>query len=67
MLVIKHDLLSDYHIGDSEINRFLGSQFLFVLSLGEFSEKGGYSGSEFVPTYEDTDGDWMLVGDVPWE
>ncbi|GAB4851007.1 Auxin-responsive protein iaa7 [Ancistrocladus abbreviatus] len=23
--------------------------------------------SEFVPTYEDRDGDWMLVGDVPWE
>ncbi|KAJ0015286.1 hypothetical protein Pint_20492 [Pistacia integerrima] len=25
------------------------------------------SGSEYVPTYEDKDGDWMLVGDVPWE
>ena len=25
------------------------------------------SGSEFVLTYEDKDGDWMLVGDVPWE
>lgn len=25
------------------------------------------SGSDFVPTYEDKDGDWMLVGDVPWE
>ncbi|KAJ1431592.1 PB1 domain [Sesbania bispinosa] len=23
--------------------------------------------SEFVPTYEDKDGDWMLVGDVPWD
>ncbi|XP_054820319.1 auxin-responsive protein IAA14-like [Prosopis cineraria] len=22
--------------------------------------------SEYVPTYEDKDGDWMLVGDVPW-
>ncbi|KAG9133999.1 hypothetical protein Leryth_004705 [Lithospermum erythrorhizon] len=22
--------------------------------------------SDFVPTYEDKDGDWMLVGDVPW-
>ncbi|EAZ27868.1 hypothetical protein OsJ_11821 [Oryza sativa Japonica Group] len=22
---------------------------------------------EYVPTYEDKDGDWMLVGDVPWE
>jgi hypothetical protein len=24
------------------------------------------SGTEYVPTYEDKDGDWMLVGDVPW-
>ncbi|XP_047312281.1 auxin-responsive protein IAA27-like [Impatiens glandulifera] len=24
-------------------------------------------GSEFVLTYEDKDGDWMLVGDVPWQ
>jgi len=23
--------------------------------------------SEYVPSYEDKDGDWMLVGDVPWE
>ncbi|KAK4736026.1 hypothetical protein R3W88_010287 [Solanum pinnatisectum] len=23
--------------------------------------------SEFVPIYEDKDGDWMLVGDVPWQ
>ncbi|PKA59061.1 Auxin-responsive protein IAA27 [Apostasia shenzhenica] len=25
------------------------------------------NGSEYVLTYEDKDGDWMLVGDVPWE
>jgi hypothetical protein len=24
------------------------------------------TGTEYVPTYEDKDGDWMLVGDVPW-
>ncbi|XP_050230671.1 auxin-induced protein AUX22-like isoform X2 [Mercurialis annua] len=23
--------------------------------------------SEYAPIYEDKDGDWMLVGDVPWE
>ncbi|KAL3623912.1 Auxin-responsive protein iaa16 [Castilleja foliolosa] len=23
--------------------------------------------SDYVATYEDKDGDWMLVGDVPWE
>uniref|UniRef100_A0A0E0LD63 Auxin-responsive protein n=2 Tax=Oryza punctata TaxID=4537 RepID=A0A0E0LD63_ORYPU len=25
------------------------------------------TGAEYVPTYEDKDGDWMLVGDVPWK
>ncbi|KAG6538530.1 hypothetical protein ZIOFF_003654 [Zingiber officinale] len=25
------------------------------------------NGSDYVRTYEDKDGDWMLVGDVPWE
>lgn len=25
------------------------------------------NGGEYVPTYEDKDGDWMLVGDVPWK
>lgn len=24
-------------------------------------------GAEYVLTYEDKDGDWMLVGDVPWQ
>ncbi|KAK8507283.1 hypothetical protein V6N13_070070 [Hibiscus sabdariffa] len=23
--------------------------------------------SDYVPSYEDKDGDWMLVGDVPWQ
>ncbi|KAE8677034.1 Auxin-induced protein AUX28 [Hibiscus syriacus] len=25
------------------------------------------NGYKYAPTYEDKDGDWMLVGDVPWE
>ncbi|KAJ0971270.1 hypothetical protein J5N97_019229 [Dioscorea zingiberensis] len=25
------------------------------------------NGTEYMPTYEDKDGDWMLVGDVPWK
>lgn len=40
---------------------------MFKFNVGEYSEREGYNGSEFVPTYEDKDGDWMLVGDVPWE
>ncbi|KAM0951799.1 putative transcription factor interactor and regulator AUX-IAA family [Dioscorea sansibarensis] len=35
-------------------------------SLGELSGMEGHSGSEYAFTYEDKDGDWMLVGDVPW-
>ncbi|XP_011042428.1 PREDICTED: auxin-induced protein 22E-like [Populus euphratica] len=40
---------------------------MFELTIGEYSENEGYNGSEFAPTYEDKDGDWMLVGDVPWD
>ncbi|XAR57328.1 hypothetical protein NMG60_11025418 [Bertholletia excelsa] len=39
---------------------------MFKFTIGEYSEKEGYKGSEYEPTYEDKDGDWMLVGDVPW-
>ncbi|KAK9690222.1 hypothetical protein RND81_09G113300 [Saponaria officinalis] len=40
--------------------------------LGERDEIDGHSTdhlgtSEYVLTYEDKDGDWMLVGDVPWK
>lgn len=34
------------------------------VSTGEALEDADKS--EFVPIYEDKDGDWMLVGDVPW-
>ncbi|XP_057423427.1 auxin-induced protein 22D [Lotus japonicus] len=40
---------------------------MFKCTFGEYSEREGYNGSEYVPTYEDKDGDWMLVGDVPWD
>ncbi|XP_021898054.1 auxin-induced protein 22D-like [Carica papaya] len=42
-------------------------QNMFKLKIGEYSEREGYNGSDYSPTYEDKDGDWMLVGDVPWE
>lgn len=48
----------------------LGIDDLFVcvcIYIGEYSEREGYNGSDYSPTYEDKDGDWMLVGDVPWE
>nr|QTZ96570.1 IAA8 [Galium aparine] len=58
----------------AELSTSLGKMFC-CFSLGkEESEKEMGSektqllpGSEFVLAYEDKDGDWMLVGDVPWE
>ncbi|KAM1775050.1 hypothetical protein ACFX12_044342 [Malus domestica] len=35
--------------------------------ISESKLKDLLHGSEYVPTYEDKDGDWMLVGDVPWD
>ncbi|KAL5757846.1 hypothetical protein ACOSP7_020457 [Xanthoceras sorbifolium] len=35
--------------------------------LSESCLKDLLHGSEYVLTYEDKDGDWMLVGDVPWD
>ena len=35
--------------------------------MSESKLKDLLHGSENVVTYEDKDGDWMLVGDVPWE
>ncbi|BFG14016.1 hypothetical protein CerSpe_002900 [Prunus speciosa] len=42
-------------------------EVMFKFTIGQYSEREGYKGSEYAPTYEDKDGDWMLVGDVPWE
>ncbi|KAK4492493.1 hypothetical protein RD792_003302, partial [Penstemon davidsonii] len=44
-----------------------GLKDMLKCKIGVYSEREGYNGSEFVPTYEDKDGDWMLVGDVPWD
>ncbi|XP_019445333.1 PREDICTED: auxin-responsive protein IAA9-like isoform X2 [Lupinus angustifolius] len=35
--------------------------------LSESKLRDLLDGSEYVVTYEDKDGDWMLVGDVPWD
>lgn len=36
-------------------------------SQGESKLMDLTNGVEYVPTHEDKDGDWMLVGDVPWK
>ncbi|GMH28499.1 hypothetical protein Nepgr_030342 [Nepenthes gracilis] len=51
--------------GYSDLFKALENMFKFT--FGEYSEREGFKGSEYFPTYEDKDGDWMLVGDVPWE
>lgn len=41
----------------------------FTISSNDLEESkimNPVNGAEYVPTYEDKDGDWMLVGDVPW-
>ncbi|PKA54437.1 Auxin-responsive protein IAA27 [Apostasia shenzhenica] len=45
-----------------------GSQYLLGKDgSGENHLTDILNGSEYMLTYEDKDGDWMLVGDVPWE
>ncbi|KAD1657709.1 hypothetical protein R6Q59_028807 [Mikania micrantha] len=45
----------------------LFSCFAIKNVLNEMKLKDPVNGMEYVPTYEDKDGDWMLVGDVPWK
>ncbi|KAJ8759461.1 hypothetical protein K2173_007008 [Erythroxylum novogranatense] len=52
--------------GYPELLKALEDMFKFQVA-GKYSDRGGYNGSEYAPTYEDKDGDWMLVGDVPWD
>ncbi|GJV89495.1 auxin-induced protein 22D-like protein [Tanacetum coccineum] len=46
-----------------------GLEKMFSCIIGLYNEKEGYNnnGSKHAATYEDKDGDWMLVGDVPWD
>lgn len=44
--------------------------YLFLVIGNHVNERkiiDNVNGVEYVPTYEDKDGDWMLVGDVPWK
>ncbi|GAB2293581.1 hypothetical protein Dimus_027790 [Dionaea muscipula] len=45
---------------------FKALEEMFSHSYGPSSSSSS-SGSDYVHTYEDKDGDWMLVGDVPWK
>ncbi|KAJ7958873.1 Auxin-responsive protein [Quillaja saponaria] len=55
-------MFSCFTIGQCESHGAQGRE-----TLSESKLKDLLHGSEYVLTYEDKDGDWMLVGDVPWE
>ncbi|KAL3726327.1 auxin-responsive protein IAA9 [Eucalyptus grandis] len=55
-------MFSGFTIGQCGSNGTPGREMLNESKLRDFLH-----GSEYVLTYEDKDGDWMLVGDVPWE
>ncbi|CAO2818834.1 unnamed protein product [Amaranthus hypochondriacus] len=57
----------DLNVYESYEELLKGLESMFKVCIGKYSERDGYNGSDFAPTYEDKDGDWMLVGDVPWE
>ncbi|XP_015690647.1 auxin-responsive protein IAA11-like [Oryza brachyantha] len=40
---------------------------MFTIGSSNDGKLKDVDGPEFVSTYEDKDGDWMLVGDVPWD
>ncbi|KAH9687850.1 auxin-responsive protein IAA16 [Citrus sinensis] len=55
-----------------ELSDALGKMFSsFTIGMKDFMNESKLidllNGSDYVPTYEDKDGDWMLVGDVPWD
>ncbi|KAL1308717.1 hypothetical protein HN51_050700 [Arachis hypogaea] len=55
-------MFSCFTIGQCGSHGNLGKEMLSETKLKDLLH-----GSEYVLTYEDKDGDWMLVGDVPWE
>ncbi|XP_047318225.1 auxin-induced protein IAA6-like [Impatiens glandulifera] len=48
----------------TQLGLALGNLF-GCIAIAEALKDG--NNSEFIPIYEDKDGDWMLVGDVPWQ
>lgn len=55
-------MFSCFTIGQCAPNVTSGGEMLSEIKLKDLVH-----GSEYALTYEDKDGDWMLVGDVPWE
>ncbi|XP_051152297.1 auxin-responsive protein IAA16-like [Andrographis paniculata] len=45
----------------------LESMFTCLTICDEMKIMDPANGTEYLPTYEDRDGDWMMIGDVPWK
>nr|AAP44406.1 auxin-induced protein 3 [Pinus taeda] len=64
-------LYSTYHELTSALEKMFSCLIIMgkcgSLALNESNLMDLPNGSEYVPTYEDKDGDWMLIGDVPWQ
>ncbi|KAK9732840.1 hypothetical protein RND81_04G026300 [Saponaria officinalis] len=61
----------DLQLYDGYNQLFMALENMFKLKSGKTSsssiETQNKEESKYEATYEDKDGDWMLVGDVPWE
>ncbi|KAL6627321.1 hypothetical protein ACP70R_031047 [Stipagrostis hirtigluma subsp. patula] len=60
------------YAGYDQLLRALQDKFFSHFTIRKFGDDerklvDAVNGTEYVPTYEDKDGDWMLVGDVPWK
>ncbi|KAL5225546.1 hypothetical protein ABZP36_012185 [Zizania latifolia] len=60
------------HDGYADLLCALHGMFASCLAIRRGADDGtklvdSVTDAEYVPTYEDKDGDWMLVGDVPWK
>uniref|UniRef100_A0A0A9CRL2 Auxin-responsive protein n=1 Tax=Arundo donax TaxID=35708 RepID=A0A0A9CRL2_ARUDO len=60
------------YAGYNQLLRALQDKFFSHFTIRKFGDDerklvNAVNGTEYVPTYEDKDGDWMLVGDVPWK
>ncbi|GMN37287.1 hypothetical protein TIFTF001_006689 [Ficus carica] len=61
------EMYNSYH----QLLTALQDMFSSCLTIRNFLNERKFmdpvNGIEYLPTYEDKDGDWMLVGDVPWK
>ncbi|XP_021277272.1 auxin-responsive protein IAA1-like [Herrania umbratica] len=58
---------SNYHDLMKDLENLFTCRIIRKADREESKVMDAVKGMEYVPTYEDKDGDWMLVGDVPWK